>query len=139
MDGYGTSDLLRVSGMDHPRFKMLVGRGQIRLSGGYPGTGHAHRHTKVDVLQARLFVKLSQVGVTPRRAAMFWPLVENTLHHPEALLILAKRDDDADVDFRLVLPGGDVEMEREDAPCVCTVINIGALKREVLARLDALS
>ena len=70
---------------------------------------------------------------------MLWPLVENTLHHPEALLILAKRDDDADVDFRLVLPGGDVEMEREDAPCVCTVINIGALKREVLARLDALS
>lgn len=139
MERYSTPDLLRVSKLNTPHFKQLVGRGQLRLSGEqHPGTGRPHRHTKEDLLQALLFKRLGQAGVTPRRAAMFWPLVQSALHHPEALLVVAKRDDDSDVDFRLVLPGGDAEMEHQDAPSVCTVISIGALKREVLARLDGL-
>ena len=135
---YTTAQLLEVSGLTHGNFKQLIGRGHLRLSKGRPGSGQHYRHDKTDVLQARLLSRLGHVGVVPHRAAMFWNIVSATLHHPEALLLLSPREDGSDTDFRLVLPGGDAGMEHPDAPGVLAVINIGALKREVLARLDAL-
>jgi len=116
-----------------------VNRGHIVLSGGKPGHGARPAHTPLDVLQARLLVKLGRVGVPPHRAAMFWPVLQRPLlAFSQGLLLLSPREDGSDTDFRVVLPGDSPGWDMPDAPGVMAVINLAALKRDVMTRLVAM-
>jgi hypothetical protein len=135
---YTTAELLQVSGLTETSFRALVARGHFVPSAGKPGTGYAHAHSRTDVLQARILARLRQVGVPAHRAALFWPLVLGTVDRPNAFLILAPNEDDTDTIFRLVREGEEAAWDHHDAPAVAAVVNIGAVMREVMAKLKAL-
>lgn len=133
---YTTEELLGASGMSLANYKAGVRRGTLALSSGTPGIGNKRRHNLDDVLQVALAAYLAQVGVSPSRAAMVWAfLAEANLHQPEAFIFLAPRADDSDLDFRVVLPGGDAGLEHPDAPAVVIAINLRQLRSKTVARL----
>lgn len=136
---YSTTELIQVSGLTDARFKQLVHRGQLVLSGGKnPGRGNPRVHNRNDVLQASLIVHLGRVGIGPRRAGMIWLSVLGNLHRPDGLFLFGPRDDDSDLDSRFILPGQDDGMDRDDAPTVFSAMNLGLFKRRVDAKLAAL-
>ena len=136
-DTYTTTELLHVSGLAAGNFKQLVNRDQLVLSGGKRvGSGNARLHTKTDVLQAAFISHLARIGITPRRIRMTWAMcVVPNLAEPELLILFAPRADDSDLDIRLVFPGQDGGMDRDDAPPVFSVLDLGRLKRQVGAKL----
>lgn len=139
MDHYSTPELLQASGLTAGNFKQLISRGHLGLSSGQnPGTGNRRQHSRDDVLQAAVVFHLGQVGIPPRRARMVWYVALANLHRPDAVILFGPRDDDSDLDFRVVLPGQDGGMDSDDAPPVFAALNLGALKRRVDAKLAAL-
>ena len=142
MNGFSTAELLEVTGLTATNFKQLVARHHLVLSsGGRVGSGRPRVHSAQDVLQASLLVELGRIGVTPRRASLFWwHCIRPNLHWDDALLLLHPRTDESDLDYRLVLRDGDGDdgLDREDAPAVLALVNIAAVKRRVAAKLTAL-
>lgn len=139
MDHFSTPELLQCSGLTAGNFKQLISRGHLVLSSGqHPGTGNRRQHNRDDVMQAALVFHLGQVGIPPRRARMVWFVVLANLNRPAAVILFGPRDDDSDLDFRVMLPGQDAGMDHEDAPPVFAALNLGALKRRVAAKLAAL-
>ena len=137
---YTTAQLLSVSGATPSMLKQWITRRHISLSSGfYHGHGVPRAHTREDVLQAALIVQLGRVGIGPKRAGMVWCMaVVPNLHRPDALILFGPRDDDSDLDVRVVLPGQDDGLDRDDAPDLFAALQLGLFKRRVAAKLAVL-
>ena len=135
---YTTAEVVEASGLTLQHYKQMVRRGQLVLSAGRVGTGHSQGHTATDALQAAFLAHLARLGVGPRRAARVWQMAGVSNLHREAVILMAPRDDDSDLDVRVVLPGGSDGLDQPDAPAAFAALNLGLLKSRVAAKLAAL-
>lgn len=136
---YTTAELVEATDLTLENYKQAVRRGHmVPSSGRRIGTGHSRAHGPDDVLQAAFLAHLARLGVKPRRAAMVWAMAGVPNAHRDAVILMAPRADDSDLDVRVVLPGGDGGMDRDDAPAAFAVLDLGRLRRVVAARLAAL-
>ena len=69
---------------------------------------------------------------------MVWRMAALPNLDRDAVILMAPRPDDSDLDVRVVLPGGDDGLDRDDAPAAFAALNLGLLRSRVMARLDAL-
>ena len=136
---YTTAELVDVAGVTLKAFHQWVNRRQLVLSSGPRiGSGYTRAHSATDVLQAAVLAELGRLGVGPRRAAMVWAMAVVPNLDRNAIILMAPRDDDADLDVRVVLPDGDDGLDRADAPAAFAALNLGLLKSRVAAKLAAL-
>lgn len=119
-------------------YKQMVPRGQLVLSTGRVGTGRSQAHTATDVLQAAVLTELGRLGVGPRRAALVWQMAAVPNLDRDAIILMAPRPDDSDLDVRVVLPGGDDGLDRPDAPAAFAALNLGLMRSRVMAKLAAM-
>lgn len=137
---YTTAELVEAAGVPLKAFHQWVNRRQLVLSSGpRVGYGRSRAHTAVDVLQTSVVGELGRLGVGPRRAAMVWAMAAVPNLDRDAVILMAPRRDDSDLDVRVVLPGGDDGLDRDDAPAAVAVLNLGLLRSRIAAKLDALA
>ena len=135
---YTTAELVEASGLAAGHYKQMVRRGQLVLSAGRVGTGRSQAHSPTDVLQAAFLAHLARLGIGPQRAALVWQMAGVPNLHREAVILMAPRDDDSDLDVRVVLPGGSDGLDQPDAPAAFAALNLGLLKSRVAAKLAAM-
>lgn len=138
MRRYTTAELIEASGLTLEHYKQMVRRGQLVLSAGRVGTGRSQGHSDTDALQAAFLAHLARLGIGPRRAAMVWQMAAVPNLDREAMILMAPRPDDSDLDVRVVLPGGDDGLDRDDAPAAFAALNLGLLQSRVAAKLAAM-
>lgn len=134
---YTTAELVEAAGLTMTSYKQMVFRGQLVPSAGRVGIGRNQAHTATDVLQAAFLAHLARLGVGPRRAATVWAMVVRPNLDRDAMILMTSRDDDSDLDVRVVPSDGDDGLDRDDAPIAFTALNLGLLKSRVAAKLDA--
>lgn len=132
---YTTAELLAVAGLSENHYHQMIHRGQMVPS----GRGQRGRaHTACDVLQAACLAHLARLGIGPARGALVWAMAAGPNLNRDAMILMAPRDEDSDLDVRVVLPGGDDGLDRDDAPAAFAALNLGLLQRNVAAKLAAL-
>ena len=135
---FTTAELITTAGLTLENYKQFIRRGHLILSTSRVGTGRSQPHSPMDVLQAAVLAELGRLGVGPRRAALVWQMAVVPNLHRDAMILMAPRADDSDLDVRVVLPGGDDGLDRDDAPAAFAALNLGLLRSRVIAKLDAL-
>ena len=125
-----------VAGVTLKALHQWVDRRQLVLSSGPRiGSGYNRAHTATDVLQAAVLAELGRLGIGPRRAALVWQMAAVPNLHREAMILMAPRAGDSDLDVRVVLPGGDDGLDRDDALAAFAALNLGLLQSRVAAKL----